>query len=113
MVLPANAIAEALELSMNELVFDGRAPRSSSSFIFLSAFLTFLALLTTFTTVDSGRQCCELLISWRVWGLGALSCRNESVYCLYPAPRASLTPLPPKRAKTLTTRSLRALSSAS
>ena len=81
MVLPANTIAEALELSMNELVFDGRAPRSSSSFIFLSAFLTFLALLTTFTTVDSGRQCCELLISWRVWGLGALSCRNESVYC--------------------------------
>ena len=52
MVLPANAIAEALELSMNELVFDGRAPRSSSSFIFLSAFLTFLALLTTFTTVE-------------------------------------------------------------
>ena len=56
MVLPANTIAEALELSMNELVFDGRAPRSSSSFIFLSAFLTFLALLTTFNTVDSGRQ---------------------------------------------------------
>ena len=56
MVLPANAIAEALELSMNELVFDGRAPRSSSSFIFLSAFLTFLALLTTFTAVARGKH---------------------------------------------------------
>ena len=41
MVLPANAIVEALELSMNELVFAGREPRSSSSFIFLSAFLAF------------------------------------------------------------------------
>ena len=40
---------------MNELVLAGREPRSSSSFIFLSAFLAFLALLITFTNVDSGR----------------------------------------------------------
>ena len=57
MVLPANAIAEALELSMNELVFAGREPRSSSSFIFLSAFLAFLAFLTPLCRVTPRTPC--------------------------------------------------------
>ena len=45
MVLPANAIVEALEISVNELIFAGREPRLPSSSSFLTAFLTFLALL--------------------------------------------------------------------
>ena len=110
MVLPANAIAEALELSMNELVFDGRAPRSSSSFIFLSAFLTFLALLTTFTTVEArGKH--DVSPPYGPSNHPAIT--PHAPQRARSAPRASLAPLPPKRAKTLTTRSLRALSSAS
>ena len=45
MVLPANAIVEALEISVNELIFAGREPRLPSSSSFLTTFLTFLALL--------------------------------------------------------------------
>ena len=57
MVLPANAIVEALELSMNELVFAGREPRSSLSFIFLSAFMAFLACLTPIRRVTPRTPC--------------------------------------------------------
>ena len=46
MVLPQKAITESLKLSVNELVFAGRQPRSSPSLIFLSAFVAFVAFLS-------------------------------------------------------------------
>ena len=38
-------MVECSELSINELVFAGREPRSASSFIFLTALSSFLAFL--------------------------------------------------------------------
>ena len=46
MVLPQKAITESLKLSVNEIVFAGRQPRSSPSLIFLSTFVAFVAFLS-------------------------------------------------------------------